>query len=92
MCREGEITNAANKYRRSSTSASNLSLAIQTKAESVLEDLGHKILCDFEIKKNYLIPVGRPDSFQVDKNLWTVPAHHRVKEKEQNREILRSDR
>ena len=32
------------------------------KPESVLEDETHKILGDFEIKTDHLIPVRRPDS------------------------------
>ena len=59
------------------------------KPESVLENETHKILWDFEIKTDHLIPARRPDLVLIDKKERTcqlvdfaVPADHRVKLKE----------
>ena len=37
------------------------------KAESVMENLTHKIQWDFEIQKDYFIPVRKPDLVIVNK-------------------------
>ena len=59
------------------------------KPESVLENETHKILWDFEIKTDHLIPARRPDLVLINKKERTcqlvdfaVPADHRVKLKE----------
>ena len=59
------------------------------KPESVLENATHKILWDFEIKTDHLIPARRPDLVLINKKERTdqlvnfaVPADHRVKLKE----------
>ena len=59
------------------------------KPESVLENETHKILWDFEIQTDHLIPARRPDLVLINKKKRTchivdfaVPADHRVKLKE----------
>ena len=67
------------------------------KPESVLENETHKILWDFEIKTDHLIPARRPDLVFINKKKkkekrkkkrtcqlvnFAVPADHRVKLKE----------
>ena len=55
--------------------------------ESVLENETYKVLCDFEIQKNYLISAGLTDIVIVNKKKertgriveFVVPADHRVK-------------
>ena len=57
------------------------------KSESVLENEIHKVIWDFEIQTNHLIPVKRPDLKIVKKKrkiTWrivdfAVQANHRVK-------------
>ena len=59
------------------------------KPESVLENETHKILWDYEIQTDHLIPARRPDLVLINKKKRTcqlvdfaVPADHRVKLKE----------
>ena len=59
------------------------------KPESVLENDTHKILWDFEIQTDHLIPARRPDLVLINKKKrmchivdFAVPADHRVKLKE----------
>ena len=58
------------------------------KPESVLENETHKILRDFEIKTDHLIPARRPELVLIGKKKtcllvdFAVPADHRVKIKE----------
>ena len=59
------------------------------KPESVLENETHKILWDFEIKTDHLIPARRPDLVLINKKErpchlvdFAVPTDRRVKLKE----------
>ena len=59
------------------------------KPESVLENETHKILWDFEVQTDHLIPARRPNLVLIDKKRKAchlvdsaVPADHRVKMKE----------
>ena len=57
------------------------------KPESVLEKETHKILWDFDIKTDHLIPARRPDLGLINNKKsqlvdFAVPADHRVKMKE----------
>ena len=55
----------------------------------VLENDSHKLLWDFNIQTDHLIPARRPDLIIINKNKGTfkivdfaVPADHRIKQKE----------
>ena len=62
------------------------------KPESFLENETHKIIWDFEVQTDHLIPARRPDLVLIDKKRKTchlvdfaVPADHRVKMKEREK-------
>ena len=62
----------------------------QTRIRS--ENKTHKILWDFEIQTDELIPVRRPDRVLIKKKKWTcnrvdfaVPAVHRAKMKKKSK-------
>ena len=57
------------------------------KPESIQKDRAHKILWDFEIETNYLIPTGRPDLVLINKKKYFISwilliRHNRIKIKE----------
>ena len=62
------------------------------KPESVLENETHKIIWDFQIKTDHLIPARRPDLMIVNRKKRTsrvvdfaASADHRMKKQKQNK-------
>ena len=62
------------------------------KIESALENEMHKVLWNFDIQKDHLIPTKRPDLVMVNKKKRTclimdfvVPRSHRLKSKENDK-------
>ncbi len=44
----------------------------------VLEIDTHKLLWDFNIQTDHLIPARRPDLIIINKKMFAVPAEHRI--------------
>ena len=61
------------------------------KLESVLPNAKHKIIWDFKIKMDLLIPARRPDLVIVEKKKreLDIPTDHREKKKRKERQVLR---
>ena len=58
--------------------------------ESVLENETQKILWDFEIQTDHLIPVRRPDRMTDEKKKWTSRGKKKKTKKEANRYCQRT--
>ena len=65
------------------------------KPETVIENQTHKILLDFEIQMDHLIPARKPDLFLINwkkitchQVYFAVPMNHRMKERKQKMDKL----